>query len=470
MNSNGINNKLIARNVFYSVLAQAISLITSFILSLIVPKFISEYEYAYWQTYVLYVSYVGILHFGLLDGFVLRYSQYDFNTLDKKAVRSQFQVLFIYLLLISIATVICGYSLFSDEYQKVIVMIGIGIFIKNFLTYTTYTFQMTNRISNYALLIIVDRTLYAIGIVVLLCCHIEDFVMYCLIDLGSDFIAALVAAKWNKGLYLGSIISKIDLQHELWLSLSAGFFIMIANFTNNLIIGSAKMIIQWYWSVLQFGKIAFSFSLSAVFLTFIQAISIVLFPSLKRVDINALPSLYGKIRSIIVPLLIVILIFYFPGCHILKIWLPQYTSSLSYLGILLPIIIFLSKTSLLTNNYLKTYRREKTLFRINIVSLVLGLILFFCFALLFKNLEMLLYSIVFVIIIQSVLSELIVSKIIKTNLYRDILVEICYSVLFILCSKFSSLWEGFLCYGACLIPFIAIQWKKYSQNREQFNK
>ena len=92
-------NKRIAKNFIFSIAAQAISILTSFVLSFIVPKFIPELQYAYWQTFVLYLGYVGVLHFGLLDGIVLRYSQYDYEQLDKARIRSQFQIL---LLLTSI--------------------------------------------------------------------------------------------------------------------------------------------------------------------------------------------------------------------------------------------------------------------------------------------------------------------------------------------------------------------------------
>ena len=74
-----ITSKKFAKNVIYSILAQIISLAVSFVLTLIVPKFIDEYQYSYWQTYVLYVGYVGVLHFGLLDGLVLRYSKFDYK-------------------------------------------------------------------------------------------------------------------------------------------------------------------------------------------------------------------------------------------------------------------------------------------------------------------------------------------------------------------------------------------------------
>ena len=73
-----ITTKKFATNIILSLTAQIISVAISFITTLVVPKFIDEIQYANWQTYVLYVGYVGILHFGLLDGLVLRYSKYDY--------------------------------------------------------------------------------------------------------------------------------------------------------------------------------------------------------------------------------------------------------------------------------------------------------------------------------------------------------------------------------------------------------
>ena len=88
-----VSFRQIRRNIGLSIFAQAISLIVSFIMNLILPKYISEYQYAYWHTYLLYVGYVGIFHFGLLDGIMLRYASFDYKELDKPRIRSQFRIL-----------------------------------------------------------------------------------------------------------------------------------------------------------------------------------------------------------------------------------------------------------------------------------------------------------------------------------------------------------------------------------------
>ena len=67
-------NKL-TKNVIISIFAQAISFATSFVLGFIVPKFIDELQYVYWQTFVLYVTYASVFTFGILEGIILRYAQ-----------------------------------------------------------------------------------------------------------------------------------------------------------------------------------------------------------------------------------------------------------------------------------------------------------------------------------------------------------------------------------------------------------
>ena len=165
---NKIATKQVGKNVLISIFVQVVSLAVSFLMNLIVPKFISELEYAHWQTYMLYVGYVGVLHFGLLDGIVLRYSQYDYDELDKPRIRSQFQLLLaadgILALLVIAATVA-----FSEGGRRFIfIFVACGIVTKNIYTYTSYTFQITNRISKYAIQVISMRIFYGIMITVFL--------------------------------------------------------------------------------------------------------------------------------------------------------------------------------------------------------------------------------------------------------------------------------------------------------------
>lgn len=454
ISASSINAGKTVRNMAVSVLAQVISLLTSFIVGLIVPKFIPELEYSYWQMYVLYVSYVGVLHFGLLDGIVLRYAKYNYDELDKPRVRSQFQLLVLATSFIGAATTLVTIPFTEGAARLIVPLVCIGMVTKNIVTYTFYTYQITNRINQYALLVIAQRMTYACLVTGLLLLRVQAFYWYCIADLCSDIIGFLISIFRNKGLYFRRGLPVPEVMREAGQNISCGIMLLIANFSSNFLVGGAKMMIQWHWDVLIFGKVSFAFSVSNLFLSFVSAVSIVLFPSLKRMREEELPDLYGRIRQLISPLLFFVMLFYFPLCKILAIWLPKYEPSLLFLGILLPIIVFSSKVSLLTNNYLKAYRKEKHMLVINVVSVVCGMALFALCAYGLDNLELLLYGLVLMIMVRSVASEIAVSRVIERRFVGEYVGEALMTVGFIACVRGLSLWIGCAVYASLFVIYL----------------
>ena len=446
--------KSITKNVFFSILAQAISLIASFIIGFLVPKFIPELEYSYWQTYTLYVGYTGIMHLGLLDGLVLRYSKYNYDELSKPHVRSQFQIVLAFTSVCGIATVLITSAFTRGIPLYIVGLVSVGMVTKNILTYTTYTFQCTNRIKYYASLIIIQRMTYSLIIVFLLLAKVGNFYWYCIADLVGDMVAFSVGALKNKGMYFGKALPIKECLFEVRANISCGVLLLISNLAAGLIVSGAKMMIQWHWDTLLFGKIAFAFSVSNLFLTFVTAISVVLFPSLKRMQEEELPELYGKIRSAISPLLMAVMLLYFPVCKILQLWLPKYSASLVYLGILLPIIVFSSQVSLLTNNYLKAYRKERLMLVINVVFVAVGMVLFYLSAYVLDNLELLLYCVVLIIMVRSVISEVVVGKVIHKTFLKDFVIESLMTAGFIASVRLFPLWIGCAVYAGLFVVYV----------------
>lgn len=451
-----ISKTKLTKNLIISIVAQVISLATSFILNFIVPKFIPELDYSYWQTFVLYVGYAGVLQFGLLDGIVLRYSQYDYEELDKARVRSQFQFLLVFVTICCIGTCFISALFTKGVSWHIFVLVSVGIVTKNIFGYTSYTYQITNRIKYYAFLVIAQRVAYAVFVAILLLFKVQDFYWYCIAELFGDIVGIIIGIFSNKGLYFGKSIPIKEVFKEVGTNISCGIMLMIANFSSAFLVGGAKMVVQWHWDELLFGKVAFAFSASNLFLTFVTAISVVLFPSLKRMKEEELPELYKKIRDVISPLLFFAMIFYFLLCFILNAWLPKYSASLTYLGILLPIIIFSSKVSLLTNNYLKAYRKEKLMLIINVICVVIGFGMALLCAYVFDNLDLLLYSVVFIIMVRSIASEIVVSKLINKKFYKDFIIELIMTVAFIVIVRYLNLWQGCLIYFAAVIIYTVI--------------
>lgn len=445
-----------ASNVLVVLLAQCISIAVSFVLGLIVPKYIDEYQYAYWQTFVLYFGYIGVVPLGLIDGIVLRYSQYDYNELDRKKIAGEFRVLLLWSIIVAIAICIYANLFMKGEFKYIAMLVALAIIVHLFYSFNYTIFQITNRINYYSTVVIIQRVIYALIVVLTLVLKSNWFVWICLSELVGELVGGIISMPKNKGLYLTPGMTLKETLNETWFNVSAGILLMIANFSSNFLIGGAKIVVQSRWGTLTFGKVSFSFSVTNLFLTFVTAISVVLFPSIKRMKQEELPQLYHEIRGVISPILFLALLLYFPVAEILKIWLPKYTESLIYLGVLLPIIVFSSMVNLLTNNYLKAYRKEKIMLVINVACMVLGFGSALLCAYILDNLDLLLFFVVFVIVLRSVLSEIVVGEIINRNGTKDYVIEVIMTVIFIVTARYFDLLSGFLVYLCAFVVFVVI--------------
>lgn len=441
------------------VLSQAISVAVSLIMGFVVPKFIDEYQYSYWQTFLLYYGYVPLLNIGLLDGFALRYSKYNYDELDKPRVRSFFRTLMLWMTIVGSIICVIAAIVAENEYKIIFILVGISGIVRYFWSYNYILFQTTERMNLYARYIIVQRVVYCIVIAILLLCRVNYFVWFCLAELIGELVAGFLSTIHNRGLFFGKGIPFKENFKEVKLDIAGGFFLLLANLASNFLIGGARMVIQWRWDALVFGRLSFSFSLTNIFLTFVTAISVVLFPSLKRMKEEELPDLYGKIRNSISPLFFLAMIAYFPLCSILELWLPQYSQSLPFLGILLPLTIFASKVSLLTNNYLKAFRKEKIMLVVNLISVAIGMALFCICAYVLNNIDLLLYCVVFTIMLRSIISELVVMRLIKRNYIKDFVLELIMTISFMVIVQFLSRWIGCAVYAAVVVVYLLINYK-----------
>lgn len=454
-----ITKKSIAKNMLLSVSAQVISLITSLIINLIVPKFIDEYQYSYWQTYILYASYVGLLHFGILDGIVLKFSEYDYDELDKNNMGFHFWSLVLLFSFFSASGIIIGLNVQSVIVKKQIILVSISILSKNMFMFFSYLFQITNRIKQYAFLVIRQRLFYGLIVIILMIFRVKGFQYYCFADICADSLGFIYGIIKNKEI---CFIRKYHVRGqliELKKTAIAGVFLLIANFSSNFIVGSAKIIVQNHWSELTFGQVSFGFSITNLFLTFVMALSVVLFPALKRMEIDELPQMYSNIRIILTTLLLLSMVLYFPGSILLSVWLPNYKDSIKYAGILLPIIISSTKVSLLTNNYLKTFRKEKSMLIINVSCIAIEIIGLLICSYALNSLSLLLAWTVMITIIRSIISELVVSKLINKNYIMFDVYELILSIVFVYCASRLSTVIGLLIFGFLVLVYIVVNKK-----------
>jgi O-antigen/teichoic acid export membrane protein len=448
------------KNFSYTITSNLISLFVSILVVLIVPKLIGIEEYGYWQLYLFYSSYVGFLHFGWNDGIYLRYGGKKYEALDKKLFFSQFYMLAIFQLIIAVIIFLTS-NIFVINIKKVFVfkMTAICMIIVNVRYMLIYILQITNKIKEYAKITIMDRILYCCVIITFLFVGVREFQLMILADLIGKFISLVYSMYCCRDIVFRKISTFYFSFRETIQNINVGIKLMFANIASNLIIGVVRFGIERTWDVSTFGKVSLTLSISNFMMLFINAVGIIMFPILKRTDEKRLPSIYVIMRDFLMLILLGALIVYYPFKVVLSIWLPNYSDSLMYMALVFPMCVFEGKMSLLINTYLKTLRKEKLMLKINLISLALSVVITFITTVLLKNLNLAIASIVVILAFRCVLSEIFLSKILVISLYKDVVLELIMTLIFILTGWFINSLFAVLIYVLAYIMYLVVKRK-----------
>ena len=425
-----------AKNLFkslnYTVTANFLILGISIILNLVVPKYLGVADYGYWQLYVFYSGYVGFFHLGWIDGIYLKIGGEEYENLDKRSLGTQFRYLLLFELFLAVLISIYALLFVLDPNRQIIWLATAAMLvIANLKSYILFILQSTNRIKEYAKLSRDDRYLYLIGAVGYLLLGGRNPLILIMMDVVSKLVVTLwgmilikdiVTAKRQRfSLTIGEAITNIRIGSNL----------MLGNIASMLILGVSRFLVERSWSIETFGKLSFALSISNMFMLFISSVSVVLYPVLRRTNQSNLPQLYRHVRNIFVPFTLLLLLFFNPIRLMLEWWIPEYKSSLFFMGILFPMIVYEGRISLLVNTYLKTIRKEKIILISNVATLIVSSVLSLVSVYIFKSINLTVLTIIFSLAFRCILAETLLTKVMKINVNRENLLEALLIGLFI---------------------------------------
>lgn len=458
-------------NLLYSFFAQGISMCLSIMMSLLIPKMLGIEDFGYWQLFLFYINYVGFFHFGITDGMYLKTGGVKYEDLDKKNISTQFYTLLIIQVAILIFILILLNIYSMDGIRKIIlVSTGIYMIIANLNWYLGYVFQATNLVKVYSVSVVIDKILFLIFIIMALVFKINNILIYIPVFILTTTCALVFSIFKSKDIIFIKpypIIKSLRITLE---SAKIGIKLTISSISSLLILGVGRFIVDKAWGIESFSKFSLALSLTNFFLLFISQVSIVLFPALRRVGAEVSKKIYNKFNLYLDALLPIIYVLYIPIKIILGKWLPQYSQSLSYLAILLPICIFDGKTQMLNNTYFKVLRKEKTLLKINLFSMAISIISSLISVFVLKDINLVIIGILIAVCMRSILGEIILSKEMKLPInVKQLVYNIIFSALFIMYSLiFNNSIAFMLTIGSYIIYSISI--KSHLYVLKYFNK
>lgn len=368
-------------------------------------------------------------------------------------------------IVIAVIISLFGFSILNNGDRLFILqMIAIDIVIVNARYTLLFILQMTNRIKDYSKVTILDRILYISLIAFLILVGVSNYRLLIIADLFGRIISLLYAMLLCKDIVFREIKDLTPTLDETRRNISAGINLLFSNTANMLITGIVRFGIERNWSVAVFGQVSLTLNVSNLFLKFINALSLVIYPVLRRISYDSLTKFYSIMRDVLMAIVVGMLIFYMPMKIILSQWLPQYAESLNYMALLFPIVIYESKMSLLINTYMKALRFEKVMLNINIITLILSGILTLISTVLMDNLDFAILSIVILMAFRGIVSEIFISKNLNINVIKDIFLELFMTIIFIYTAWLINSWITPFIYGAFYFVYLFIKRKDLKES------
>lgn len=445
------------KNVSYTISSNLISLVVSTLVILVIPKLIGATEYGYWQVYLFYSSYIGFMHFGWIDGIYLRLGGKQYSELDKSLYHSQFLELTFTQIIIGITVVFFSYFFVEDFNRSFILrMVVIVMLLVNTKSMLLFILQATNRIREYAKITMWDRVVYIILIIILLLYGVRDYKVMIMADLAGKFASLILAMVACKDIVFKNISSFYLTVNEALINVKIGIKLMVANLASTLIIGTVKFGIERTWDIATFGKVSLSLSVSNMMLLFINTVGIVLFPILRRTNVDRLGTIYKTIRDFLMLILFGVLLIYFPLKYVMTAWLPLYSESFKYMAFVFPMFVFEGKTALLINTYLKTLRKESVLLNINLFIMSMSFILTLITTQILGDLNITIINIVILLATKSLLAEFYLSRLLNLKIKKELILETIMTIAFIFLGWSSDSWLYIIVYGLVYFVYILV--------------
>lgn len=442
-------NKTLYSNIIYVWGTHGLQLFQSVIVTLFLPKILGVEEFGYWQLFIFYSQYSGFLHFGLNDGVYLKEGGKKYANLNYTVLGRQLSISIIIQTFILFAIALYGLTLTDKSRTFVIVFCCIFTLVNNTSSYLSMVLQAVNKIKEFSLGRIVENVSFLLLFAFFALHHEHIF---------QPFIIAYLASKIFNLIYYSykasSIIKETSWKcpfyfNDYLFNVKNGGILVLSNIASMLILGCGRFMIDVHWGITTFSKVSLIIMMVNFILTFVNQISLVLYPELKQWDESKVLTFYGKavnVLSLYAPSLFVL---YVPFKIFIEIWLPEYSNSTIFLLYLIPFCLFDGKMQLIYNTVYKVNNMVSPLLICNTVSLLLSFSLMLLSIFVVESIPLVVMSMMGAVIVRSLIAELIYTKETKLKFpLSDRLLELLLVVAFI------AIYNGFELFTATIIYLI----------------
>lgn len=406
-----MNRSFILKNIGVAFLAQGVSMLISCLTSLIVPKILGVEEFAYWQLFLFYSSYVGFFHFGLNDGVYLIHGGKTRDQIDKPLVNSQFLIGTVFQIVFAVVFILAS-SAYSTSTERHFVLICTATYmvIKNAANFLGFTFQAMNETKLFSFSTIIERVFFFFPLIFLIALRCREFEVFVVAYCISGVLQLLFCLFHARDFLRSGFILPRPAFQQCARSIKVGIKLMFANIASMLVLGVARFVIDCVWGIETFGKLSLSLSMVNFVLAFVSQGAMVLFPALRQASPDELKRFFYASRNTFALIMPIAYLFYFPGVWLLRMWLPDYADSFIFIAYLLPICVFDAKMDISCTTCFKVGRDEALLLKMNALACIISVAGTLVGAFVLKSIWAIIAFVVIAIVLRNIISESVLTK------------------------------------------------------------
>jgi O-antigen/teichoic acid export membrane protein len=371
--SNSENGKILdirsfSANVLIFSFGQTVLLIFGVIQSLIIPKYLSTADYGYWQIFLLFTTYAGILHLGFLDGILVRWAGKNIDDFKNEIATAFRFILLEQGIVVGILLLIIW--LVDLPSREIAFAVLVNVVIINLFSFFIFIAQATKRFKLVTVANIGYGLLFLISILILFFSGYFSYVPLILAYTVAGLVVLLLFIFYTRDSlfhYNSTWRSLLQYGKE---NIGIGLFILLGNFIGMIFMSIDRLTVGSFFPITQFAVYAFAVTMGGLAMVFLRAVSQVFFPYLSESGSETRKKAYILLRPTLVIFWAGILAIYFPFSIAIRYYLPQYIDSLPLIAILLCTVGFSGQIQILHANFFKVHLKQRAYFVIAGISLI----------------------------------------------------------------------------------------------------
>lgn len=359
-------------------MGNVLHLIANILAGIFLPIILGVTSYGYYRIYILYTSYCGLLHFGFIDGILLKYAGMEYSGLDRRALRCYTRAFMAAEVCVTLLTAAAALVFAPEEYKYILVLVGTNLSITNITQYYQYLSQAVSRYREFTL----RKVLSACGMVL----AIASFYIGHRTGQGwaQSYYAYIISIQlFNLGLLFWYVFTYREITFGVRSKLSdeygnirailkTGIIMTVAYETSRLVLVIDQQFVSLLFDIKTYSQYSFAYNMLSCVTALITGISTVMLPKLKRQAPDKAMQMFPSLMSLVTVLVCFFLAGYHPMRFIVTHWLPAYSNSLVYFQLVFPILGLSSCITIIIFTFYKILNECKKYLIACMVSLVIS--------------------------------------------------------------------------------------------------